>query len=95
MGGTDDRACNACTCVVSGTTCIGGGYTIYEYDNCQGGNTMNLTSVNCVDVSDQLDDSTGAIKANSVQATGGTCSPAGGEPTGTVTKTGVVTYCCE
>jgi hypothetical protein len=90
----DDRMCNACDCAVSGVICAGGGYTVYDQDGCMGASTANVNSMNCVDVTAQLDNSTGSINAVVPQPINGSCSPSGGQPSGSVTPQGVVTYCC-
>jgi hypothetical protein len=94
-GGTDDRACAACQCAVSGVTCSGGAYTVYDQDAC-GGVTATVNSMNCVDVMQLLDGNSGSIEATELpQAAGGTCAQSGGEPTGSVTPDDTVTYCCK
>ncbi len=106
---TDTRGCAACTCtpVQSGIVCSPGEYTFYDhhvckcgsYPVCQGNKVVNSTS--CVDVSNLLDwsltDNKGDwggqyTKAPAVVA--GTCTPSGGQPTGSIQTTGAVTYCC-
>jgi hypothetical protein len=94
-GGTDDRACNACQCAVNGVTCSGGTYTVYDQDACGGGN-VTVSSMNCVEVTQQLDGNSGSIKATALpQAAGGACTESGGEPTGSVTPDEVVRFCCQ
>lgn len=94
-GGTDDRTCNACQCAVSGVTCSGGEYTIYDQDNCAGAN-VTVNSMNCVDVTQHLDGNSGAIDTTMMPtAAGGTCAESGGEPMGSVTPDATVTFCCK
>jgi hypothetical protein len=93
-GEMDGRMCEGCDCAVSGVTCTGGSYTVYNQDNCTDEPTP-INSMNCVNVSNQLDSNTGSIKANTPTPAGGMCTPSGGAATGTVMPTGVVTFCCK
>lgn len=94
-GEMDGRTCNACQCAVDGVTCSGGEYTIYDMDNCAGG-TSTVNSMNCVNVSQYLDGDTGAIElTTAAQPAGGACEESGGEPMGSVTPVGDVTFCCK
>ena len=93
---TDDRQCGACACgAASGSTCIGGSYTIYDFDGCAGGNTEVVDSTTCVDVSDQWEMSTGSAVGTPAIAAGGACQASGGAPTGAVTGLGPRTICCQ
>jgi hypothetical protein len=95
-GEMDDRACNACQCAASDVTCSDGAYTVYNSDGCAAGDMNVVDSMNCVNVSSQLDKGTGSMKLTTPpQAEGGSCTESGGEPTGSVTPQGETTFCCE
>lgn len=94
----DDRDCNACTCeAATGTTCMGGGYTIFEEDGCNDNDPkVTINNMMCTSVTQLLDNTTGSIEANPPQPMGGSCMADGGEPTGSATPMGeMVTFCCK
>jgi hypothetical protein len=94
-GGSDGRSCSACQCGVSGAACSGGSYELYDTDQCDGVESIEMTSSSCVNISSLFDFGTGSVLPTSPQAVGGSCSPSGGAPTGSVTPQEVITFCCQ
>jgi hypothetical protein len=94
-GGSDMRGCNACSCGDPGTSCAGGSYSFYDFDNCMmGGDPPGMIASNtCTDVSTLMDGGTWSIQA-SLPAANGACAAQGGEPTGGVQTDGPMTFCC-
>ncbi|MBK9264931.1 MAG: hypothetical protein IPM54_34760 [Polyangiaceae bacterium] len=95
-GADDNRSCSACACNAS-PTCSGGSYTFYDADECIDSGMDPPITVNnmaCVDLSQLLDGGTWSVRAN-LPVPGGSCTPTGGNSTGSVTPTGAVTFCCE
>jgi len=92
---TDSRDCSACSCEVSGASCVGGSYGIFDHSDCKGQKiTIGFGSTACVDVTSLLDDGTGSLRATLAQPQGGGCTPEGGQANGSVTPSGAVTLCC-
>lgn len=95
-GADDDRSCTACGCSVS-PTCTGGSYTFYDVEACGPGGTdtpIVVDATDCVNLSVLVDLGTWSAKAN-LPVPGGSCTPTGGDSTGSVTPTGAVTFCCQ
>lgn len=92
----DDRACADCSCAAA-PTCTGGTYEVFDLDGCAAGGSSNPVAIDnntCRNVSGQLDSDSWSVKRNPPTA-GGNCTPAGGEPLGSVQPTGPVTFCCK
>lgn len=109
VGATDTRGCTACTCTLpaASAVCTGGAYTFYDHSICGCGlfvtcsSNKVVDSTNCVDVSSLLDpsptDTSGDWGGNYTQApklVNASCTPSGGQPTGSIQTTGAVTFCC-
>jgi len=106
--GTDTRSCSACSCapVASSVTCTTGAFTFYDHNDCTCKwhavchSEKQVNSANCVDVSNLLDKNLfnnpdwGGKYTAAPAPNGGTCTPSGGQPSGSVQTTGAVTYCC-
>lgn len=108
-GGTDTRGCSACSCkpVASSFTCSGGAYTFYDHNSCDCAwwqycaKNKVVDSTQCVDLSNLLSPSAADVNGDwggnytsTPSASGGSCTPSGGQPTGGIDKTGAMTYCC-
>lgn len=93
--GTDDRTCAACSCTAN-PTCTGGTYQVFDSNNCDpnGGNPITVDNNTCRNVSAQLDNNTWSVQKNP-PTVGGSCTPQGGEPKGSVQPKGPVTFCCK
>ena len=93
--GTDDRSCNACSCT-SNATCTGGTYQVFDSNNCDpnNGNPITIDNNTCRNVSNQIDFGSWSVQKNPA-VPGGSCTPQGGEPMGSVQPQGPVTYCCK
>ncbi len=90
----DSRDCTACTCgTPTGVTCNGAKFEIWSGSSCSGtaDGTVSTPGSTCAPVSNSTDKS---FKYTVGTASGGTCTPAGGQPTGGATPTNPVTFCC-
>lgn len=87
----DTRGCSQCTCTP--TSCVGGGYTFYDYDSCQSGgdSSITLSSAQCVKISPLLDADTGSVQPIPGKTQ---CVAGGGAPTGAVKGINPTTFCC-
>jgi hypothetical protein len=86
----DTRACTPCSCgAPSGSTCTGGGITVYGGAMCSGGSTQLAVPQTCA----ALGGSKVGIFSGATAA-GGSCAPSGGQPTGAFTPTTPTTICC-
>lgn len=89
-GGTDERGCTACSCTPpGGALCEGGTYQFFNDIDCDGAADVSIApGSGC----------TATPNANSavyVASTDGvSCTPVGGNPTGSVVPGGAVTLCC-
>jgi hypothetical protein len=99
QGGVDQRGCTPCQCTPGGETCGAPTYTFYDYDDCtscgigcDGPITVNEA---CRDVSVLLDQGSWSAKLTAVPAASGSCTPSGGQPTGSVKGQGAVSFCCQ
>ncbi|HRI71197.1 MAG TPA: hypothetical protein PK156_43490 [Polyangium sp.] len=94
-GGTDDRTCSDCTCA-SNATCTGGTYQVFDSNNCDpnGGNPVAIDNNTCRNVYSQIDFGTWSVLKNPA-VPGGSCTPQGGAPMGSVQPQGPVTFCCK
>lgn len=92
---TDDRGCNACGCSVSGASCNGAFFTVYDLDSCipGGDGTLPVTG-SCEDVAIYFDNGTGSV-AYDAPTPDGNCSPQGGEPNGSIAPGTPTSYCCQ
>ncbi len=83
---TDTRGCGSCSCgAPSGISC-GGSWVNYGVNTCSGGGTPNGLN-DCV--------ATNGVSSEYIpNPSGGWCTPSNGDPTGSVTPTGPVTFCC-
>lgn len=100
----DTRACSTCACApTSDATCTGGTYTVHDSDLCWdiGAKPKVIDSSTCVDVSNLLSPGliplvpAWSVDAQAAKATGGSCTPSGGESSGSVAGKGPVTFCCK
>jgi hypothetical protein len=94
---TDTRGCTQCTCTAA-PTCTGGLYRFYDADSCTNQGTdpaVDITGTSCQDVSHLLDQSSWSIRYLVPPIAGGTCMKGGGMPTGSITPTGEITFCCK
>jgi hypothetical protein len=86
----DRRGCLPCTCGgVTGAQCTGSIEGFFQ-DACTGGTTTAAYPSGCI----QGLPAYVSLKVPPGTPSGGSCSPSGGGPTGTVTLTDVVTICC-
>ena len=94
-GGTDDRSCDACSCMAN-ATCTGGTYQVFDSNNCDpnGGNPITVDNNTCRNVSGQIDFTTWSVQKNPPMP-GGSCTPQGGNAQGSVQTKGPVTFCCK
>lgn len=94
-GGADTRGCSSCSCGSPGTTCAGGGYTVFDFNDCANGGDapVAVDSNQCDNVSGLLDSLSWSVQAQ-LPTPSGACPAAGGEPTGAVQTEGPVTFCC-
>lgn len=103
--GTDARGCTPCACKpdAASVACSTGQYTFYDHGDCSACQAWqllcqsreNVHSTACVDVSNIASGTSwGAQRTADPAPAGGTCTPSGGAPTGSVQTTGAVTYCC-
>jgi hypothetical protein len=90
---TDDRACSACQCAPDPTVCVDAEYTFYDGPWCTLGDKKVGTS-QCTDVSSLLDFGVWSAKQTRDPYATGTCTPSGGQATGSVTPQGAITFCC-
>lgn len=88
----DNRSCAPCDCNVDSISCSDAYYIVYDVDSCFGGK-REIHSADCVDVSDLLDNTSGAVRPVAGKPSEGTCS--GGEPTGKVEPEKPHTICCK
>jgi len=95
LGGVDDRSCAACSCT-SNASCTGGTYQVFDSNGCAAGgdNPITIDNNTCRNVSALIDFGSWSIQRNPPMA-GGSCTPQGGEPTGSVQPKGPVTFCCK
>ncbi|MBW2458042.1 MAG: hypothetical protein JRI68_26290 [Deltaproteobacteria bacterium] len=95
-GANDTRDCSACSCgSASGVSCSAGWLTVWDANGCQwGGWNWVDVSQTCVNVSDYTDNSSGSYEIWSGTATGGSCAPGGGQPTGDINASDPFTVCC-
>jgi hypothetical protein len=95
-GGTDSRACTACSCGDPGTTCDPTTYVFHDLNNCgDSADPVTMDKNGCGDASDLLDQFSWSAKANLPQPSSAGCAPNGGEPTGEVKPDGQATFCCK
>ncbi|MEZ4375044.1 MAG: hypothetical protein R3B07_29805 [Polyangiaceae bacterium] len=90
----DQRACTACTCDSPvGVTCSGAKLDAWNGLGCAGSvaATVNPPGIDCKAVATGAEKS---FKYTVGTATGGSCPPQGGQPTGTATPVDAVTFCC-
>jgi hypothetical protein len=92
----DDRACSACDCDTSGVSCGAGKVVVSDDDACAGGTNADLDvmGATCYSMQNLLDESAGSYKSVP-GAVMGMCTPTGGQPSGAVTPSGPVTFCCQ
>jgi hypothetical protein len=88
-GGSDNRSCSACACVTGVACAADGGYTVFDNDDCTGGNVA--VSTGCTNASFQLGP-TGSLKPKVASVIDGQCGTS--EPMGAVVGTEPVTLCC-
>ena len=90
---TDTRDCTACSCEPQ-TICDGGGYTVYDFNNCSSGD-ISIADSNCHDVSGNLDSNTWSIRLTSNATASGQCAGSGGLSTGSLQTSQPTTFCCQ
>jgi hypothetical protein len=97
-GGTDSRSCSPCTCAKPSASCGGGTvFVAYDVNGCvHEGDPAKWVGTTCVSTSTLFEGhGTGSIQLGGEGATPkGSCSPAGGSPTGSVVGTNPLTFCC-
>jgi hypothetical protein len=98
-GTSDSRGCGACTCGSPRATCSGGTVAISNDPTCavsptnpNAGNVPLPTPPPCAQT--QLAASAVYVKLTTPPNASGSCSPSGGQPTGTAMPTLPVTVCC-
>lgn len=89
---TDTRDCSPCSCQTSGLSCSGGKATIFDNDSC-GGGTMEVSGSSCHEIGNYSDDKNGSYRLTAATVSG-SCTPAGGQPTGNVVPSDPTTICC-
>ena len=92
---TDNRACSSCSCNANGLSCTNGNVVVSDDGACMGGTNADITisGNTCTSVRDHMDENAASYRA--VAGTlSGTCNTQGGQPTGSVTPSGEVTFCC-
>lgn len=91
---TDDRSCGACSCTAK-ATCTSGDYQVFDSNNCDpnNGNPITIDSM-CRNVSSNIDFGSWSVQKNPA-VPGGSCTPQGGDPAGSVQTQGPVTFCCK
>lgn len=100
-GYADARSCTSCTCgAATGQSCSG---SVHVYtDQCASDETVMTVPKKCYPVPADsttapydggLEDTRGATYTAGTPS-GGSCKPGGGQPSGSVTGTGAVTFCC-
>lgn len=93
-GANDSRGCSACGCAAI-TGCSGGNYTAYDYTNCDGASPVIavIDSNACLNATDIFDGSASSLMpGQAAPVDPQQCT--GGSPTGSLTPTGAVKYCC-
>lgn len=86
---TDSRGCTVCTCgAPSGVACASSGIVAYSDSACMMPSMTMGPDAGCVALGAYSTTCAGAA------ASGGTCSPTGGVPTGGITLTSPYTICC-
>jgi hypothetical protein len=92
---TDTRDCSMCTCDETPVSCSGGEFVVSDDNACMGGTNPDVTisGNSCVSLQNLLDQSSGSYRAVAGTLMGN-CTPQGGQPTGSVTPSGPVTFCC-
>lgn len=89
-GGTDTRGCSECGCDEGTVGCSSGSSAVHDGDGC----TASSVALNgCTDVTAPLDGPQASIAVTPGNLSG-SCTPTGGQPTGSVMPTGPVTVCC-
>lgn len=99
---TDERSCSACGCgAADGVQCKGGAYKFHDTSSCEGCG-MSICSdpvtvgASCRDLSGHADyHNFSAVIDQWPTASGGSCTPNGGEPLGLLTPSGAQTWCCK
>jgi hypothetical protein len=84
---TDTRTCTSCSCQINNPICSN--HTVHAYSDAScGSEVAAVTSNGCKAMTWRSARLTASITS------GGTCTPAGGQPTGAITPTGPATVCC-
>jgi len=96
-GGIDDtRGCTPCTCGAPAGSSCAGSISIFSDAACSAllllDNAITSLAPSCHDL--PTSPALGSKSAGPTTYTPGTCAPSGGEPLGTATPSGPVTFCC-
>jgi hypothetical protein len=95
-GVDDTRGCSACACTSpTGGTCSAS-VTWYPTTNCTGTavGTANLTTTTPACIALASNPAVGSRKGTFTPPSGSTCTPSGGQPSGTAAPNGATTFCC-
>lgn len=91
-GVSDTRACSPCACSAPNTTCLPGEFSFWGGLWCSL-EKKTLTPSGCKDLSTLIPGGVSYRRTKDPTPTG-TCTPSGGQFSGTVAGTGPITFCC-